>query len=269
MRHIRYVLVSLVLLPCSIAAATAENVCVQAADGAIVCGPVASQNTSPSTIPVPTSSPSATPSPAPSTSASPAKTPFDLPATTFVPQGDAAPLPAGTRRPSLARPAREATRNVSPPKHAYRQQPPREFDRRPPPAGRIAREDVRRREAERYRGPPPGYDRGRPVRYSEADRRGDEINRERPMPRFDRNVAPPRQYEVRLRELEREVRTLRGEREAAMRSGPDRRDVARQIYRERPPPPRYADREMRERERYAAPQRPPRQVDRGRYSDEN
>ncbi len=264
MRHIRYVLVSLVLLPCSIATAAAENVCVQAADGAIVCGPVATQNTSPSTIPAPT--------PGPSTSASPGKTPFDLPATTFVPQGDAAPLPAGTRRPSLARPAREvarreATRNVPPPKHASRQRPPREFDRRPPPAGQIAREDVRRREAEQYRGPPP--DRGRPVRYSEADRRRHEINRERPMPRFDRGAAPPRQYEARLHELEREVRMLRGEREAATRRGPDRRDVARQIYRERPPPPRYADREMRERERYAAPQRAPRQVDRGRYSNED
>jgi hypothetical protein len=89
------------------------------------------------------------------------------------------------------------------------------------------------------------------------------------MPRFDRNVAPPRQYEARLRELEREVHMLRGEREAVMRRGPDRRDVARQINRERPPPPRYADREMRERERYAVPQRPPRQVDRGRYSEEN
>ena len=65
MRHIRYVLVSLVLLPCSIAAATAENVCVQAADGAIVCGPVASQNTSPSTTPVPNSKPERNSEPSP------------------------------------------------------------------------------------------------------------------------------------------------------------------------------------------------------------
>ena len=50
---------------------------------------------------------------------------------------------------------------------------------------------------------------------------------------------------------------MRGEREVTMRRGPDRRDIARQSYRERPPPPRYADREMRERERYAAPQRHP------------
>lgn len=42
MRHIGCVLASLVLLPWSLSVAAAENVCVHGADGAIVCGPVAS-----------------------------------------------------------------------------------------------------------------------------------------------------------------------------------------------------------------------------------
>jgi len=88
------------------------------------------------------------------------------------------------------------------------------------------------------------------------------------MPRFDRDVAP-RQYEARLRELEREVRMLRADREGAMRRGPDRRETARQLYRERPPA-RYADQEMRERERYAVSQRAPRRPPpRDRYSNDD
>jgi hypothetical protein len=64
---------------------------------------------------------------------------------------------------------------------------------------------------------------------------------------------------------------LRGQREAAMHRGPDRRDIPQRVARDRPPPPRYADREMRERERerYAAPPRAPRRTARDRYSDEN
>jgi len=266
MRHIRPVLVSLGLLSFSITAAAAENVCVHAADGAIVCGPVTSQNANPSTNPTPGPSANPSPSPSPSSgpSASPSKNPFDLPATTFVPQGDAAPPPATARRPSLSHAPREAKRHVAPPKHVYRQPPPREFERRPPPR-RIAREDMLRREAERGHRPPPRLDRERPVRYSEAERRRHEVNRERPMPRFDRDGPPPRPYEARLRELEREVRMLRGEREAALRRGPERRDIAQQNYRGRPPPPRYADRDMHDR--YGMPQRPPRRDDRERYQD--
>jgi hypothetical protein len=265
MRHIRPVLVSLGILSFSIGPAAAENVCVHAADGAIVCGPVTTQSASPTPAPTPSASPSsgasANPSASPSTSSS--KNPFDLPATTFVPQGDAAPPPAAARKPALNRPPQMAKRHVAPPKHAYRQPPPHEFDRRPPPR-QIARDEMLRREAARGHRPPPHYDRERPVRYSEAERRRHEINRERPMPRFDRDV-PPRQYEARLRELEREIRMLRGQREAALHRAPDRRDIARPAYGGRPPPPRYADRDMRDR--YGMPQRPPRRDDRERYQD--
>jgi hypothetical protein len=264
MRHIRPVLASLALLSFSIGPAAAENVCVHAADGAIVCGPVTSQSASPSATPAP--GPSANPAPSPSSSASatPSKNPFDLPATTFVPQGDAAPPPAAARKPALSRAPHEAKRHVASPKQAYRQPPPREFDRRPPPR-QIARDEMLRREAARGHRPPPHFDRERPIRYSEAERRRYEVNRERPMPHFDRGGPPPRQYEARLRELEREIRMLRGQREAALHRGPDQRDIARPNYRGRPPPPGYADRDMRDR--YGTPQRPPRRDDRDRYQD--
>jgi len=235
MRHIRCVLVSLVLLPCSIGTVAAQNVCVHAADGAIVCGPVAQRNSSP------------TPSP------------FDQP-----PQGvtgvaqPSNPLPPAAELKPLHRPAvREATRGVRPPpaKHVYRQPPARELDRRPPPPRRIAREDVWRLQAERDHRPVRRVERERPIRYSEAERRRHEINRGRPLPRVDRDVVASR-YDSRLRELEREVRALRSDREVAMRRTADRR-----------PPPRELRRD--ERERYAVSQRAPRKAARDRYSDEN
>jgi len=235
MRHMRSLLLSLLLLPCSIGAVAAQNVCVQAADGAIVCGPVAQRNNN------------ATPNP------------FDQPA-----QGQqgiaqpASPLPPAAESKPLRRPpVREATRDVRPPppKHVYRQPPPRELDRRPPPPRRLAREDVRQRDAERDRPLPRRVERERPIRYSEAERRRHEINNERPLPRVDRNVVASR-YDGRLRELEREVRALRADREVAMRRTADRR-----------PPPRELRRD--ERERYAVSQRAPRRAPRDRYSDEN
>ena len=233
MRHMRSLLLSLVLLPCSIGAVAAQNVCVQAADGAIVCGPVAAQRNN-----------------------NAAPNPFDQPA-----QGIAQPTnplpPAAEPKPLRAPPMREPTRDVRPPptENVYRQPPPRELDRRPPPPRRLAREDVRRREAERDRPPPRGVERERPIRYNEAERRRHEINNERPLPRVDRNVVASR-YDSRLRELEREVHALRAEREIAMRRTADRR-----------PPPRELRRD--ERERYAVSQRPPRRAARERYSDEN
>ncbi len=121
--------------------------------------------------------------------------------------------------------------------------------------GGLAREDVRRRDAERDRPLPRRVERERPIRYSEAERRRHEINHERPLPRVDRNVVASR-YDSRLRELEREVRALRADREVAMRRTADRR-----------PPPRELRRD--ERERYAVSQRAPRRAARDRYSDEN
>lgn len=234
MRHMRSLLLSLVLLPCSIGAVAAQNVCVQAADGAIVCGPVAQRNNNA------------------------APNPFDQPAQG--PQGIAQPSnplpPAAEPKPLRGPPVRQATRDVRPlpPKHVYRQAPPRELDRRPPPPRRLAREDVRRRDAERDRLPPRRVERERPIRYSEAERRRHDVN-ERPLPRVDRNVVASR-YDSRLRELEREVHALRAEREMAMRRTAERR-----------PPPRELRRD--ERERYAVSQRAPRRAARDRYSDEN
>jgi hypothetical protein len=233
MRHMRSLLLSLVLLPCSIGAVAAENVCVQAADGAIVCGPVAAQHNN-----------------------NAAPNPFDQPAQGIAQPNNPMP-PAAAPKPLRAPPVREATRDVRPPppKHVYRQQPPRELDRRPPAPRRLAREDVRQREAERDPPPPRRVERERPIRYSDAERRRREINNERPLPRVDRNVVASR-YDSRLRELEREVHALRAEREIAMRRSGDRR-----------PPPRDLRRD--ERERYAVSQRPPRRAARERYSDEN
>jgi hypothetical protein len=229
----RSLLLSLVLLPCSIGAVAAQNVCVQAADGAIVCGPVAQRNNNA------------------------APNPFDQPAQGIA-QPNNPPPPAAESKPLRAPPVREATRDVRPPppKHVYRQPPPRELDRRPPPPRRLAREDVRRQEAERDRPPPRNVERGRPIRYSEAERRRHDVNNERPLPRVDRNVVAST-YDNRLRELEREVHALRAEREIAMRRPADRR-----------PPPRELRRD--ERDRYAVSQRPPpRRTARDRYSDDN
>ena len=236
MRHMRSLLLSLVLLPCSIGAVAAQNVCVQAADGAVVCGPVAQRNNN-----------------------NAAPNPFDQPAQG--PQGIAPPsnpLPPAAESKPEPKPLRgPPVRDVRPPqvKSVYRQPPAREFDRRPPPPRRLAREDVRRRDAERERPPPRRVERERPIRYSEAERRRHEPINERPLPRVDRNVVASR-YDSRLREQEREVRALRAEREMAMRRTAERR-----------PPPRELRRD--ERDRYAVSQRAPRRAAREHYSDEN
>jgi hypothetical protein len=228
MSHIRPVLVSLGLLTFSMAPAVAQNVCVHAADGAIVCGPVAPENKQ---------------------SASPFDQPQPSVAQPSIPSSPAATPPA----PPPSRAVRDAHRDVRPPKQAYRQPPPREFDRRPPPPRRVAHEDARRLQAERDRRPPRHLDREPPMRFSDIARRPHDRPRERVVMRSDRDMAP-RQYESRLRELEREVHALRAEREQALRHVADRR-----------PPPR----ELRRDERYAPPQRPPRNVARDRYSNED
>lgn len=235
MHRVHPVLVSLVLLTFWIGAAAAQNgnVCVHAADGAIVCGPVAQNN-------------------------KPDPSPFDQPQQAIAPPGNpvapTAALPAAEPRPLRRPPVREATRAVRPPKHVYRQPPPREFDRHPPPPRRIAREDVRRREAERDHRPPPRVERERPVRLSEADRRRIDRNRERPPMHIDREMAA-RQYDNRLRELEREVRALQADRDMALRRTADRRPLPRDLRRD---------------ERYdAEPPRVHRRVARDRYSNED
>ena len=95
----------------------------------------------------------------------------------------------------------------------------------------------------------------RATRFSDIERRRYDRPRERVVTRSDRDLAP-RQYESRLRELEREVHALRADREQALRHVADRR-----------PPPRELRRD--ERERYAVPQRTPRRVARDRYSNED
>jgi hypothetical protein len=207
MRHIRSVLLSLCLLTGSIGVAAAENVCVQAADGAIVCGPVAQGKNSPS----------------------PSPNPFDQPPQNYAPPAGAAPPSVAAHKPPPGRTIREAHRDTPPPRHVYRQPPSRDLDRHPP--RRIAREDVRRLQAERDHRPPPRAERERPIRYSDAGRRQFERDRERmPPPR----VEMANRYDARLRDLEREVRALRAE-----------------------------------RERYALPQRAPHRVARDRYSNDD
>ncbi len=203
MRHIPSVLLSLGLLTGSIGVAAAENVCVQAADGAIVCGPVAQGKNSPSL----------------------STNPFDQPPQNFAPPAGAAPPSVAAHKPPPVRTVRETHRDASPPRHVYRQPPPRDLDRRPPK--RIAREDMRRLQAERDYRPPPHAERDRPVRYSDTERRRSERDRERmPPPR----VEMASRYDARLRELEREVRALRVEREryALSQRAPHR--VARDRY---------------------------------------
>jgi hypothetical protein len=229
MRHIHPVLVSLGLLSFSLGPAAAQNVCVHAADGAIVCGPVAQENKS-------------------------SANPFDQPQP-GVAQPGLPSSPAAAPGPPPNRAVRDAPRDVRPPKQAYRQPPPRELDRRPPPSRRIAREDVRQLQAERDHRPPRRLNREPPMRFTDVERRRQDRPRERVVMRSDREVAP-RQYESRLRELEREVHALRADRERALRHVADRR-----------PPPRELRRD--ERDRYALPQRPPRKVARERYSNED
>jgi len=233
MRPIQSALVPLIFLAASIGPAAAQNVCVHGADGAVVCGPVADRNDKPSA------------------------NPFDQPG---VAQPINQPPPIAERKPLPRRAVHEAERHAPPPpRHAYRQPPPprelsrrlppreadrrpplreadrrlpppsREFDRRPP-SRQAAREDARRY-AERN-GLPPHADRGPPPRYSEAERHQSERDRYREAMRGERDRPPPG-YEARLRELEREIRALRAE---------------------------------RDQERYAVPQRLPRRTDRDHYS---
>lgn len=215
MRHIPSVLLSLGLLTGSIGVAAAQNVCVQAADGAIVCGPVAQGKNSPS----------------------PSPNPFDQPPQNFAPPAGAAPPSVAAHKPPPVRAVREAHRDAPPPRRVYRQPPPRDLGRRPPK--QIAREDLRRMQAERDHRPPPRAERERPIRYSDAERRRFDRNHDHPVMRADRDVTA-RQYDNRLRELEHEVRSLRAEREASLH---------------RPP--------------YAVSQHAPRRSARDRYSDED
>lgn len=218
MRHVCSALLSLVLLPCAVGfAAAQQNVCVHAADGAVVCGPVAqSQHRG---------SPS----------------PFDQPggAQPYNPYGN----PAGgdvMRRPPPRRAVREAEHEARSPRHAYREPPPREYTRRPPPQ-RVAREEMRRQQAERDLPPPPrGAERDRPPRYSEADRRGSPHSRDMGPRPDDRDVAMLRRYDERLQELEREVRVMREQRDMTLRRDPY---VVSQRGMRRPPREPYSDRD--------------------------
>jgi len=193
MRPIQSVLLPLVLLVASAATAAAQNVCVHGADGGIVCGPVANAGGN---------GPGAGPGGGPN--------PWDKPAQNFRPSDR--PGPFVERRPLPRRAVHEAGRRP-PPRQAYREPPPsRDFERRPPPR-QAGREDMRRRYSERdFRQPPPPpqTDRMRtaryPARYPDMQQR-----------RYDdgpgrAGMIDPR-YEARLRELEREIRELRGERD--------------------------------------------------------
>ena len=195
MRPIQSVLLPLVFLTASVASVAAQNVCVHGADGAIVCGPVASTGGN-----------------GPGPGAGPGgggPNPWDKPAQNFRPPSDR-PGQFVDRRTPLRRAVREAERHAPPPRHAYREPPPRDLERRPPPR-HIAREDARRYSERDYRSfPPPQADRVRsaryPDRYPDMERRRYDEQRGQGMP------IDPR-YEARLRELEREIRELRGERD--------------------------------------------------------
>lgn len=276
MRHVSSGLVSLILISCSIGAAAAQNVCVRAADGAVVCGPVAQDGGQGSGQGA--DKPSLNPFDQPSQPIAQPPAPAIAPTANTVPnlaarQGERQRL---ARPAPLARPAQLAHRPPSrelerrPVRGATREDlrrqagrgrlpPPRELER--PPARRLAREDVHRRQGERDALPPRRADRAPPSRYAEIDRR--RYDRPPPPPRAERDIA--RRYDLRLRELEREVNALRAERAAGLRRG-----AGQPIYRDRPPP-RYPDRDTRrdERARIAASQRAPRRVERDGYSDNN
>jgi hypothetical protein len=232
MRHIHPVLVSLGLLSFSLAPAAAQqNVCVHAADGAIVCGPVTPEN-KPSTA-----------------------NPFDQPQPSVAQPSIPASPAAAPPPPPPSRAVRQTHRDAPPPRHAYRQPPLREFDRRPAPPRRVAHEDARQLQAEGNHRPPRRLDREPPMRFTDIERRRYDRPQERVAMRSERDM-PPRQYENRLRELEREIHALRAEREQAMRHVADRR-----------PPPRELRRD--ERDRYGPPPQPPRNVARDRYPNED
>ncbi len=240
-----FLITSVSFLTAPVSVAAAQNVCVHAADGAIVCGPVANRGNN------------STPNP------------FDRP-------GVAQPItpspPAVEPKPVQGRTARESERNVRPPKHVYRPALPRELERHP--QRRITREAAQRLHAERDRRPPSLVEREPPAHYSAADLRRHERERERALTRAKREhtarryadrgpPTPPRIYrerpvhfadlERRMRELERELRALRVDRDEAVRRA-ERRDADRRSYRK--PPPRYRERETRhEGERSAIGQR--------------
>jgi hypothetical protein len=234
--------------------ASAKDVCIRAADGAVVCGAVLNRgdNRQPS--------------------------PFDRP-------GIAKPIadfpPVTEPRPVRHRAAREAERYIRHPRHVYRPPPPREFERHPP--RRIVRADVRRSHIERERPYPPRYEHEPPARYRVADRHRRDWEREQALMRARREHAvhryvdrhpppPPRAYrareihladlERRMHELERELRVLRADQAHALRRA-ERRDARRPLYRE--PPPRYHESNSRyRRERYVAQRVNRRHVDRER-----
>ena len=220
MRHIHSALLSLGLLSCSVGVVAAQNVCVRAADGAIVCGPVTERNFSPS------------------------QNPFDQPPrpnfTEPTERASPAPEPGPLSQPTV----RDANRDIRPPQSAYRALPPRTLDE--PPPRQTAREDARQNHSMRDHRPPRSVDRERPVHYSNAERRRYEERREVTPQHIDRNIDM-RQYDRRLRELEREVRLLRASRYEAAR----RDDNRRTHYRE-PPPRSKRELSRREREREAA-----------------
>src|SRR4051812_44426414 len=141
MRHITSGLVSLILIGCSIGAAAAENVCVRAADGAVVCGPVAPDGAQSGV----------------QSGDKPNVNPFDQPAQPMAQPSAPAPPPAAAARPAPNLTVPEAARRLARPALARPAQlthraPTRELEKRP--VRRAAREDPRRQDG-RDRLPPP------------------------------------------------------------------------------------------------------------------
>jgi hypothetical protein len=224
------------------ASGTAEQkACVRRADGAVICGAVASLG-------------------------NPAPNPFDGPVVT---QPFAPPPSVAARKP--VRMIHQTERRPPPPsKHASRQPtaPPPQIDRRAPlreadkrpPLRHVASIDTRHLDR---RPPPPRVDRDRgpPPRFSEPDRQRFEGDRQRVALR----APPPPGYEARLRKLEREIHALRDEalRKEALRRA-ERRDVVKRSYPQ--PPPGYRERDTRYDGGPMGEPANPRRVDRGRQS---
>ena len=180
--------------------------------------------------------------------------------------------------------AHKPERNVRTQKYVYRPPLPRQLEMRP---RQIAGEEARRLHAEGDRRPSTLVERKLPVRYSAADQRRHENERERALTSAEREHAarryggnrspppPPRiqreraiqlaEFEHRVLKLERELRALRADRNEALRHV-ERRDVGRRFYLK--PPPGYRERETRhEGERNAIGQPVShRHVDRDRQS---
>jgi len=196
-----------------------QKACVRRADGAVICGAVASlgNNSAPN--------------------------PFDGPVVT---QPFAPPPSVAARKP--VRVIHQTERRLPPPsKHASRQPPapPPQIDRHPtsreaekrPPLRHVASIDTRHLDR---RPPPPRFDRDAPPRFSEPDRHRVEGDRQR----IALRAPPPPGYEARLRKLEREIHALRDEalRKEALRRV-ERRDVVKRSYPQ--PPPGYRQRDTR------------------------